>query len=154
MAVRITRSARDSMVSISRHRRRISGAFFRLLSSPTADCSRSHPFCIGSANHILAKQLPEFPKDGKFDRLGIKQEYPLYFLYYGTLAMHQMGGKYFRTWNECVRVLLPGSQKKTGCARGSWAGEGYDGIFGSLYTTATGVMALETYYRYAPILQD
>ncbi len=115
---------------------------------------RSHPFCIGSANHIVDKQMPEVPKDGNWDKLNIKQEYPIYFLYYGTLAMHQMGGKYFREWNAQVRAMLPGTQIKEGCSRGSWQGKALDGIFGSIYTTATGVMTMETYYRYLPVLQD
>jgi hypothetical protein len=115
---------------------------------------RSHPFCIGSANHVLMKQLPQAPKDGNMERLNIKQEYPMYFLYYGTLAMHQMGGRYFRTWNEQLRAILPPTQLKDGCPRGAWIGTAYDGFFGSIYTTATGVMTLETYYRYLPVLQD
>jgi HEAT repeat protein len=115
---------------------------------------RSHPFCIGSANYVLQRQLPVAPKDGRLERLNIQQEYPLYFVYYGTLAMHQMGGRYFRKWNDQIRVILPGTQVQEGCGRGSWVGKGYDGIFGSLYTTATGVLALETYYRYLPVLQD
>ncbi|NUN51779.1 MAG: terpene cyclase/mutase family protein [Planctomycetaceae bacterium] len=115
---------------------------------------RSHPFCIGSANHIVAKQMPEAPKDGDWGKVNIKQEYPIYFFYYGTLAMHQMGGRYFRKWNEQVRTLLPETQVKEGCSRGAWIGKNLDGIFGSIYTTATGVMTLETYYRYLPVLQD
>jgi hypothetical protein len=115
---------------------------------------RSHPFCIGSANHILAKQLPQVPKDGNLDKLNIRQEYPMYFMYYGTLSMHQMGGKFFRTWNDQVRTILPGIQFKEGCARGAWPGSAYDGFFGSLYTTSMGVLSLETYYRYLPVLQD
>lgn len=115
---------------------------------------RSHPFCIGSANFILAKQLPEVPKEGNWDKLNIKQEYPMYFMYYGTLSMHQMGGRYFRTWNDRIRTILPATQIQTGCARGSWKGTAYDGFFGSLYTAAVGVLTLETYYRYLPVLQD
>ena len=115
---------------------------------------RSHPFCIGSANHVLAKQLPQAPKDGNMARLNIRQEYPMYFLYYGTLAMHQMGGRYFRTWNEQLRAILPPTQVKDGCSRGAWIGTALDGVFGSIYVTATGVMTLETYYRYLPVLQD
>ena len=115
---------------------------------------RSHPFCIGSANHILAKQLPQVPKDGNLDKINIKQEYPMYFMYYGTLSMHQMGGRYFRAWNEQVRTILPGTQIKEGCSRGAWISSGFDGFFGSFYTTATGVLTLETYYRYLPVLQD
>jgi len=115
---------------------------------------RSHPFCIGSANYLLRVQLPEIPKEGDLGKLNIGQEYPMYFLYYGTLAMHQMGGRFFRTWNDRLRVILPGTQVTSGCARGSWVPKNFDGFFGSLYGTAMGVLALETYYRYAPILQD
>ena len=42
----------------------------------------------------------------------------------------------------------------SGCERGSWESWNLDGLFGRLYTTAIGAMTLETYYRYAPILQD
>lgn len=115
---------------------------------------RSHPFCIGSANKILADQLPELPKNDNWDRLNIKAQYPMYFMYYGTLAMHQMGGRYFRDWNAVVKEILPATQDVGGCARGSWNGDGLDGLFSRLYTTAMGALTLETYYRYAPVLQD
>jgi hypothetical protein len=115
---------------------------------------RSHPFSIGSANYLLARQLPVVPKDASIERLVFNQQYPMYFLYYGTLAMHQMGGKYFRKWNDQLRVILPGLQIKEGCGRGSWKSQSEDGYFGSLYTAAMGVLALETYYRYLPVLQD
>lgn len=115
---------------------------------------RSHPFCIGSANKILSSQMPEIPKNQNWDRINIDAQYPMYFMYYGTLAMHQMGGKYFREWNKSIKTILPGTQKRAGCERGSWEGKRLDGIFGRLYTTAIGAMTLETYYRYAPILQD
>jgi hypothetical protein len=65
-----------------------------------------------------------------------------------------MGGRYFRQWNDRVKQILPNTQRTTGCHRGSWAGWRLDGIFGSLYTTAMGALTLETYYRYAPVLQD
>jgi hypothetical protein len=115
---------------------------------------RSHPFCIGSANHMLDKQMPEIPARGDMSRLNMNQEYPMYFLYYGTLSMHQMGGRYFRQWNDILREVLPGTQVKDGCSRGAWIGKNLDGVFGSIYTTCMGVLALETYYRYLPILQD
>ncbi len=115
---------------------------------------RSHPFCIGSANKILAEQLPELPKNGNWDRLNINAQYPMYFMYYGTLAMHQMGGRYFREWNKVIKEILPSTQDVGGCARGSWNGTRADGLFSRLYTTAMGALTLETYYRYAPILQD
>jgi hypothetical protein len=113
---------------------------------------RSHPFCIGSANKVLAEQVPEVPKVGK--DVQFRQEYPMYHMYYGTLAMHQMGGRYFREWNKAVKEILTRTQETAGCSTGSWPGWGFDTYFSRLYATAIGALTLETYYRYAPILQD
>ncbi len=115
---------------------------------------RSHPFSIGSANKLLAAQLPEIPKDERWDRFQPRQEYPMYHMYYGTLAMHQMGGKYFRDWNKSVKAVLLGTQETGGCSAGSWSGWNSDRFFSRLYPTALGALTLETYYRYAPVLQD
>lgn len=115
---------------------------------------RSHPFCIGSANKLLKEQVPEIPKDGKWEKLVFKQEYPMYHLYYGTLSMHQMGGRYFRNWNKVSKEILTGTQDANGCSAGSWPGWNIDTLFSRLYTTAIGALTLETVYRYAPILQD
>jgi HEAT repeat protein len=118
---------------------------------------RSHPFCIGSANQILDEksgQVPEIPAGQKWEAMNFKQEYPMYHMYYGTLAMHQMGGRYFRDWNKVVKDILTNTQEKSGCNAGSWQGWNFDRFFSRLYTTAIGAMTLETYYRYAPILQD
>ncbi len=116
---------------------------------------RSHPFCIGSANTILSKQMPPLPKKaGEWSAYKLDYQYPMYFLYYATLATHQMGGKFFSQWDKVLREILPAVQDKTGCQRGSWPTWNLDGIFGRLYTTAISAMTLETYYRYAPILAD
>ncbi len=113
----------------------------------------SHPFCIGSANKILADQLPELPKNGNWERLSIKAQYPMYFMYYGTLAMHQMGGRYFREWNKTIKEILPATQYIGGCSRGSWNGKGFDGFLSRLYTTAIGAMTLETYSATRPFFR-
>jgi HEAT repeat protein len=117
---------------------------------------RSHPFCIGSANTILTKQLPYLSpkKPGDWAGLNLDFQFPMYTLYYCTLSMHMMGGKYFSQWDKVLRDLLPNTQKKVGCERGSWESWGLDRDFGRLYTTAMGALTLETYYRYAPILSD
>jgi HEAT repeat protein len=116
---------------------------------------RTHPFCIGSANAILSKQpLPMPKKAGDWATYQIDMWYPMYFIYYGTLSMHQMGGKYFTQWDKSLREILPNTQTKTGCARGSWESWSFDRDFSRLYTTALGALTLETYYRYAPVLQD
>jgi len=117
---------------------------------------RSHPFCIGSANTILTKQLPKLQpkKPGDWKSLNLDFQYPMYTFYYCTLSMHQMGGKFWNQWNTTIKELLPAMQVKTGCARGSWDSAGDDQYFSRMYATAMGALTLETYYRYAPILQD
>jgi hypothetical protein len=118
---------------------------------------RSHPFCIGSANKILT-QIPAMLKKGETWKTWQPipdYQCPMYFFYYATLSMHQMGGKYFAEWNKVLKEVLPNTQFKEGCERGSWASWGReDQAFSRLYTTAMATLTLETYYRYAPILQD
>ncbi len=115
---------------------------------------RSHPFCIGSANKILADMMEEIPRNDDYSKYAPLREYPTYGWYYGTLAMHQMGGRYFREWNDRIKKLIPGTQEKTGCLRGTWPVWNHDTVAGRIYTTAMSVLTLETYYRYLPVLQD
>jgi hypothetical protein len=115
---------------------------------------RSHPFCIGSANKVIADTMEEIPRGGDFSRYTPLREYPTYGWYYGTLAMHQMGGRYFREWNDRIKKLIPGTQARTGCIRGTWPLWNHDMVAGRVYTTAMSVLTLETYYRYLPVLQD
>jgi hypothetical protein len=115
---------------------------------------RSHPFCIGSAYFILENCMEEIPKGGKFEKYVSKNRFPSYAWYYGTLAMHQMGGKFFREWNAVIKELLPGLQLKEGCDRGAWPVLNYDFVAGKVYSTAMGVLTLETYYRYKPFCEE
>jgi len=83
--------------------------------------------------------------------------YPLYYWYYGTLTMFQMGGPYWAEWNKSMRPLLVRKQRRTGDLRGSWDPVGYDGrVGGRVYATALCVLDLEVYYRYLPLyhIQD
>ncbi|MHC4915265.1 MAG: pectate lyase, partial [Planctomycetota bacterium] len=75
-----------------------------------------------------------------------------YYWYYGTLAMFQMGGDYWRKWNtELKKTLLP-SQRKGGDEDGSWDCEmGWGPTGGRVYTTAINALSLEVYYRYLPM---
>jgi hypothetical protein len=125
---------------------------------------RTHPFCIGGANFIVKTYLTEFNVFGepgqedwsKAGRFTPKAIWCMYNIYYCTLTMHQMGGKYFYDWNRRVSRVLPFFQNKNGCERGSWPSKWgtADDNEGWVYTTAMGVLTLETYYRYAPILAD
>ncbi len=115
---------------------------------------RSHPFCIGSGYFILANNMERMPKGGNFAKYVSQNRFPAYAWYYGTLAMHQMGGHFFRRWNEVIKELLPGLQNKEGCDAGAWPVLNYDFVAGKAYTTCMGVLTLETYYRYKPFCEE
>jgi len=78
-----------------------------------------------------------------------------YYWYYGTLSMFQMGGKYWKAWNNSLRDMLVQNQRRGGDEDGSWdppstlAGS----VSGRVYSTALGALCLEVYYRYLPMYQ-
>jgi HEAT repeat protein len=127
---------------------------FGLLSRMFLGWRRSHPFCIGSARFILAHKQEKLPPNERWEKYVSKNRFPSYAWYYGTLAMHQMGGRYFRSWNAVIRDLLPGLQLKEGCDAGAWPVLGYDYVAGKIYTTCMGILTLETYYRYKPFCEE
>ena len=83
------------------------------------------------------------PNDGSID---------MYYWYYATLAMYQVGGAEWKTWNEALKTAMVDNQRKdtTYCMyKGSWdpiGPWGPDG--GRVYSTAILAMCLEVYYRY------
>lgn len=107
------------------------------------------PYLIGGAG-LLQTSLPVWePQQG--------EHYPIdyYYWYYGTLAMYQMGGDYWTTWNNKMKETLLAHQCRGGCQDGSWPMEdrwGKDGG-GRVYTTAINVLSLEIYYRYAKVFK-
>jgi hypothetical protein len=94
----------------------------------------------GHANKML-EQLPSVKRKD------------FYRWYYATLAMFQMGGEYWKKWNEAMKESLLALQRKGECADGSWDAEGvsYGSHGGRVYSTAIGCLSLEIYYRYLPI---
>jgi len=112
--------------------------------------TRAHPFCIGAANQVVS-QIPGYNK-------GLDGDYAFYpyTWYYGSLAMYQMGGRYWSRWrDECIKDLLP-NQKLSGCELCSWPmprKQYFGGLTGgTVYSTCMAVLTLETFYRYAPYL--
>jgi HEAT repeat protein len=112
--------------------------------------TRAHPFCIGSANQMLS-HIPGYDT-------GLEHEYAFYGYtwYYGSLAMYQMGGRYWQRWREkCIPDLIK-NQKVKGCNHGSWEAPRSDlatGLTGgTVYYTAMAILTLETFYRYQPYL--
>ncbi len=110
---------------------------------------RSHPFLIGSANYLM-DYLPQWRKglDGKGQAIA----WYFYYYYYGTLAMYQMGGRYWRAWNEKIKTMLPENQRiDPPNLAGSWDPDTALLNGGRLFSTCMAAMTLETYYRFSPL---
>ncbi len=92
--------------------------------------------------NLLAKSLPRWdPESGTCD---------MYYWYYGSYAMFQMGGRHWKEWNKAMKGAVVESQRSDGSAKGSWDPAGPWGPQGGrVYATATMVLSLEVYYRYA-----
>ena len=74
----------------------------------------------------------------------------MYYWYYGSYAMFQMGGRHWKEWNKALKGAVVDSRRTDGSARGSWDPAGPWGPQGGrVYATATMVLSLEVYYRYA-----
>jgi hypothetical protein len=77
-----------------------------------------------------------------------------YYWYYGTLAIFQVGGDYWKKWNESMKKAIIDSQRmdKSDDRYGSWdALDPWAQDGGRVYSTAVNVMCLEVYYRYARV---
>jgi len=68
--------------------------------------------------------------------------------YFGTLALFQIGGNPWRTWNRAMKAAIVESQNKVGTKEaGSWDPIGPWGAFGGrVYSTALMTVCLEIYY--------
>jgi hypothetical protein len=76
----------------------------------------------------------------------------LYYLYYGSLAMMQFGGRAWEKWNTLTRERLVKLQQRGGELAGSWPTDTRWALHGGrIYTTAMATLTLEVYYRYLPI---
>jgi len=80
----------------------------------------------------------------------------MYYNYYATQVMRQVGGEPWDKWNVRMRDYLVNKQDKAGPAQGSWYFPGGHGAErgGRIYNTSLATMILEVYYRHMPIYQD
>jgi hypothetical protein len=78
----------------------------------------------------------------------------MYYWYYGSYAMYQMGGKHWKDWNQELKPAVVDSQRKeSGDYKGSWDPVGPWGHSGGrVYSTALMVLCLEVYFRYSRVL--
>ncbi|MDJ0522143.1 MAG: hypothetical protein QNJ90_08730 [Planctomycetota bacterium] len=93
---------------------------------------------------LCAKLPPTWNKaDGSID---------MYYWYYATLAMFQVGGKYWDLWKKGMEKAMVETQRKDTdyCQyKGSWDPVGPWGMDGGrVYSTAIQALCLEVFYRY------
>jgi hypothetical protein len=78
----------------------------------------------------------------------------LYYWYYATLALHQLGGDEWDEWNRQIRETLVKAQRQDGPFEGSWDARTRWGEYGGrVYSTAIAALTLEVYYRYLPFYE-
>jgi hypothetical protein len=82
----------------------------------------------------------------------------IYYWYYGTQFMHNMGGREWDAWNRRIRDILIRTQIRDPdtCAKGSWdpANDAWGKRGGRLMETSLSALTLEVYYRYLPIFKS
>jgi hypothetical protein len=92
------------------------------------------------ASSYLAGELPN------------KERVNLYYWYYGTLAMYQLGGERWQQWNKALQAALLDDQIGQGDLAGSWDPKCiWGGYGGRVYSTAMSALCLEVYYRFLPL---
>jgi hypothetical protein len=108
------------------------------------DDPSEHPVMERHAE-LLRKSLPVWDPSAKAN--------DMYYWYYGTYAMYQMGGEHWQAWNKAMKPAVLESQRMDGASKGSWDPLGPWGWSGGrVYSTALMVLCLEVYFRYGKVL--
>lgn len=77
----------------------------------------------------------------------------MYYWYYGTYALYQMGKPWWPEWEKAMKPAVVDSQRKDGDQKGSWDPIGPWGFSGGrVYSTAVMTLCIEVYFRYARVL--
>ena len=100
---------------------------------------------ISKGADLMAEKLPVWADGGDID---------FYYWYYGTLAMHQVGGPRWDKWNADIKTAILDHQRtnKDEDEYGSWDPvDPWSGEGGRVYATAINCLTMEVYYRY-PLL--
>ncbi|MCZ7643795.1 MAG: zf-HC2 domain-containing protein [Planctomycetota bacterium] len=112
------------------------------------------PDSLQGGVEVLMKDLPEW-KPNSGGKHGIGGGHAMYYWYYGTLAMFQVGGEEWKKWNEAMKAALLPHQRVGGPEDGSWDPLATEGVRGGrVVCTALGVLSLEVYYRYLPMYRE
>jgi hypothetical protein len=89
------------------------------------------------------------------EHLPNEREPNIYYWYYGSQAMHHLGGPEWEQWNLRMRDLLVNSQEKAGHVAGSWTPRGvHSSEGGRIYMSSLAICTLEVYYRHLPLFKQ
>ncbi len=111
---------------------------------------RGDPLLKGQGD-LLSQNLPMWDTNGG---PGGTSKIDYYYWYYGTLAMFQLGGDYWKTWNNAMKNAIVKHQRTDGDERGSWDPiDAWGSEGGRVYSTAVNVLSLEIYYRYERVFK-
>jgi squalene-hopene cyclase-like protein len=98
---------------------------------------------IDKGAELLVRKLPVWePDTGAID---------FYYWYYGTLAMHQVGGARWEKWNKALESAIIATQrvKEDEDEFGSWDPvDPWSSEGGRIYATTLNCLSMEVYYRY------
>ncbi|GEM_PF-2197731 len=99
----------------------------------------SHPMIQGGWTR-LENALPRWDEaSGTIDMV---------YWYFGTLAAFNIGRDAWKTWSQALGEALIPTQRRKGCARGSWDPAGAWGSAGGrVYATALNALSMEILYR-------
>jgi hypothetical protein len=104
--------------------------------------TKSDPPLMEGVRYLLDNHPPDAAKPN------------VYYWYYGTQALHHVGGPEWERWNFLMRDALVNSQETRGEAAGSWEPRGdHASAGGRVYMTSLAVCTLEVYYRHLPIFR-
>jgi hypothetical protein len=124
---------------------------------------------VMTAEGLLCRQYlgwsnehPSLRQGAKFvwDDLKTNGQRNIYYWYYATQVLHNIGGKEWIAWNKHVRDGLVRMQfAGTGCDSGSWDPlrpevDRWGRVSGRLFTTSLSILTLEVYYRWLPLYRS
>jgi len=114
------------------------GVLIRIFAGHTME---SDPL-ISKGADLMAEKLPVWADGGDID---------FYYWYYGTLAMHQVGGPRWDKWNAAIKTVIIDHQRqnKDEDEYGSWDPvDPWSSAGGRIYATTLNCLSMEVYYRY------
>ncbi|HUR29386.1 MAG TPA: prenyltransferase/squalene oxidase repeat-containing protein [Planctomycetota bacterium] len=94
---------------------------------------------------LLKMRLPEWDPSGHSN--------DIYYWYYGSYALFQLGGLRWDAWNRSAKKALVEHQRHDGDQKGSWdPKDAWGHAGGRVYMSALAVLCLEVYFRYSRVL--